>query len=117
MDELLEVTLLYDFYGELLTARQRQMFELYYLNDLSLSEIAEQLDISRQAVRDSIKHSKTILQDYEDKLNLVAKFLKEKEAILKIVDIVDRVKNISGLPNGITNYMDSIKDLADEIID
>lgn len=52
MDEILHLTLLYDFYGELLTEKQKQVFDLHYQDDLSLSEIGEELSISRQAVRD-----------------------------------------------------------------
>ena len=51
MDEILHLTLLYDFYGELLTEKQKQVFDLHYQDDLSLSEIGEELSISRQAVR------------------------------------------------------------------
>ena len=59
MDEILHLTLLYDFYGELLTEKQKQVFDLHYQDDLSLSEIGEELSISRQAVRDQLKRSST----------------------------------------------------------
>ncbi len=58
MKEILQLTLLYDFYGELLTEKQKLVYEMYYQNDLSLSEIGEELSISRQAVRDQLKERK-----------------------------------------------------------
>ena len=60
MDEILHLTLLYDFYGELLTEKQKQVFDLHYQDDLSLSEIGEELSISRQAVRDQLKRTEKI---------------------------------------------------------
>lgn len=65
MREILQLTLLYDFYGELLTEKQKLVYDMYYQNDLSLSEIGEELSISRQAVRDQIKRVESILQNYE----------------------------------------------------
>lgn len=115
MDKILEITLLYDFYGELLTQRQKEMFEMYYLDDLSLSEIGEQLGISRQAVRDSLKHSKQALNEYEDKLGLVDKFSKEKASVIKIREIINNIDCIH-LPAEVTEYMNEVKKLTDEIV-
>ena len=69
MDKILFLTMLYDFYGELLTDKQRETFELHYLNDLSLFEISSQYDISRQAVLDSLKRTEKSLLHYEEKLS------------------------------------------------
>ena len=73
MDERLYCTLLYDFYGGLLTEKQREMFEGYYCNDLSLREIGEPVGVSRQAVSDLLKRTKNLLLDYEARLALVAR--------------------------------------------
>ena len=81
MDKILEQTLLYDFYGELLTENQKQVYEDVVLNDYSLSEVAEEQGISRQGVHDLIKRCSKILQDYESKLHLVEKFVTVKEQI------------------------------------
>ena len=70
MERIVEQTLLYDFYGELLTAHQKQVYE-YYLNDYSMSEIADEIGTSRQAVHDLIKRCNKILAEYEDKLSLL----------------------------------------------
>ena len=72
---------LYDTYQELLTSKQKVYFELYYQDDLSLSEIAEQFEVSRNAVFDNIKRTGKLL-DYEDKLQL----LNKREAREKIID-------------------------------
>ena len=75
MNEILEKTLLYDFYGELLTAHQKDIYEQYILEDLSLSEIAINQGVSRQGVHDLVRRCEKILEDYENKLHLVEKFL------------------------------------------
>ena len=81
MEKILEQTLLYDFYGELLTDHQKQVYEDVVLNDYSLSEVAEERGISRQGVHDLVKRCNKILQDYESKLHLVEKFVTIKEQI------------------------------------
>lgn len=70
----LRLIMLFDFYGELLTATQKTMFDYYYNDDLSLSEIAENTGITRQGVRDSIKRAEETLQTYEKKLGLADRF-------------------------------------------
>ena len=81
MEKFVERTLLYDFYGELLTKRQQQIYESVVLEDYSLSEVAEELNISRQGVHDLVKRCNKILQEYESKLHLVEKFVTIKEQI------------------------------------
>ena len=81
MDKILEQTLLYDFYGELLTGHQKQIYEDVVLNDYSFSEVAEEQGISRQGVHDLVKRCNKILQEYESKLHLVEKFVTIKEQI------------------------------------
>ncbi|MCT4598725.1 MAG: YlxM family DNA-binding protein [Vallitalea sp.] len=81
MSSIFEKTLLYDFYGELLTEHQKEIYELYNLNDLSLGEISEQLGISRQGVHDTLKRCDKQLDNYENKLQLVDKFLSNKQKI------------------------------------
>ena len=66
--------MLLDFYGEVLTEKQRDVIELYYNEDLSLAEIAQNLGITRQGVRDSIKRGEAVLLDMEDKLGLLSRF-------------------------------------------
>jgi predicted DNA-binding protein YlxM (UPF0122 family) len=95
MDELLEQSLLYDFYGELLTEHQRKAYEAYLFEDLSLAEIAEEQGISRQGVHDMVKRSRKTLQDYEDKLGLVKRFADAKEQIGQIRKLTDTSEGLS----------------------
>lgn len=90
MDELLKQALLYDFYGELLTEHQKEIYEQFILEDLSLGEIARDAGISRQGVHDLVKRCDRALQEYEDKLHLVERFLTVKKQIHKIRGILDR---------------------------
>ena len=84
MEKIVEQTLLYDFYGELLTERQQQVYESVVLEDYSLSEVAEELGISRQGVHDMIKRCNHTLEEYEGKLHLVEKFLSVKQDVEEI---------------------------------
>lgn len=95
MDKIMEQTLLYDFYGELLTDHQRQIFEAVILNDYSLSEVAEDLGISRQGVHDMVKRCNKILTGYEEKLQLVKKFLSVKEKVDQIHTLTQDCENQS----------------------
>ncbi|MBQ3928903.1 MAG: YlxM family DNA-binding protein [Clostridia bacterium] len=88
----LEVSNLLDFYGGLLTDKQRETVEYYYNDDLSLGEIAENLGISRQGVRDSIKRAETVMIDMEEKLGLVKKTRELRRSLDTIrhnIDIID----------------------------
>ena len=81
MESIEKISLLYDFYGRLLTEKQRQVMELYHEENLSLAEIAEEFGISRQGVHDTLKKAEHLLTEYEDKLGLVAKLMKSRHAI------------------------------------
>lgn len=85
--------LLYDFYGELLTDKQKDYFESHVCDDLTVSEIAEERQVSRQAVHDLLKRTFKLLQDYEERLHLVDRFMKIKEQIVEI----DKIAKDSGV--------------------
>lgn len=87
MEKFVEQTLLYDFYGELLTGRQQQVYESVVLEDYSLSEVAEDLGISRQGVHDMIKRCNHTLEEYESRLHLVEKFLCIRKQVQKIKEL------------------------------
>ena len=76
MERIVEQGLLYDFYGELLTEHQRKIYEDVVYNDLSLTEIAQENGISRQGVHDLVRRCNHLLQEYEDKLHLVERFMR-----------------------------------------
>lgn len=87
LDRIVELSLLFDFYGELLKDHKKQIFEDYILNDLSLSEIAEEQGISRQGVYDLVKRCSKELMEYENKLKLVEKFEHTKDMVNHIKDL------------------------------
>ena len=84
MERIVEQNLLYDFYGELLTAHQKEIYGEHILNDMTATEIAAEFGITRQAVHDMIRRCDKILADYEARLHLVAKCLTAKEKIKEI---------------------------------
>ena len=90
MEKIVEQGLLYDFYGELLTQHQRQIYEGIVYENLSLSEIAAEQGISRQGVHDIVKRCDKALMEYEKKLRLIARFLKIKEQIKEIDTLSER---------------------------
>lgn len=84
MDRIYEQTMLFDFYGELLTAHQRSVYRDAVYHDLSLGEIAEERGITRQGVHDLLRRCDRILQGYEDKLHLVERFSRAKRTVEEI---------------------------------
>lgn len=90
MERIVKQALLYDFYGELLTEHQKQIYEDVVLNDYSLSEIAEDRGITRQGVHDLIRRCDRALEEYERKLGLVERFLCIKELAEQIDSLLDR---------------------------
>ena len=89
MDRFEYINELLPFYEDLLTERQKQIVKLYYYEDLSLSEIAEELKISRNGVYDSLKKTESILKEYEDKLKLNAAYHSRLQLYQKLADHVD----------------------------
>ena len=103
MEENIQLAYLYDTYGELLNTHQREVFEAICFNDLSLSEIAEEFDISRQAAHDVYRRTVQKLEAYENTLGLVGKYIRIKgrvEGILRLAEDLDEgiggeIKNLS----------------------
>lgn len=89
MDKILYYTLLIDFYGELLTKKQRETFETYFFDDMSLAEVGEMNNVSRQSVNDLLRRTEKILIGYEKKLKLVENYLTEKDKIYLILKHID----------------------------
>ena len=91
MDDTLMRTLLFDFYGDLLTDKQKEYYDLHYNSDLSLFEIAEMNGTSRQAVWDIIRRAEQTLRDIEDKTGLVARALQRRAALAELSALADRL--------------------------
>ncbi|MGN1204882.1 MAG: YlxM family DNA-binding protein [Lachnospiraceae bacterium] len=94
MEKIFEQGLLYDFYGDLLTPHQQKIYEDAVYGDLSLSEIAEQQNISRQGVHDLLKRCDKILSAYESKLHLVERFQKTKDTVRQIKTLAEESKGL-----------------------
>lgn len=112
MDKIVEQTLLYDFYGELLTNHQKKIYEAIVFDDLSLSEVAEEEGISRQGVHDMMKRCRKILNEYEEKLHLVDKFLKTKQMVEQIHQLTNQYLRSMDLA-----YIEKIQKISEEICD
>ena len=110
MEQILQQTLLYDFYGELLTEHQQNVYEQVVLNDLSYSEAASELGISRQGVHDLIRRCQKALEGYEAKLHLVERFLSIKEKVGQIDGILDEWEKEKKNPEEIVNRIRRISD-------
>lgn len=91
----LEMSLLFDFYGELLTSKQQELFHLYYGEDLSLAEIAELVGVSRQGVRDVIKRAENTLYEMERRLQLVARYGGTARRTAALLDTIARLRTLN----------------------
>jgi len=95
VNESVEIAFLLDFYGQLLTPKQFEILDLHYNNDISLGEIGEQYNISRQGVYDSVKKGKEALRRYEEKLGLIKRFSRHEETMRSILYELKKLKNSS----------------------
>lgn len=109
MSKDLSISVLMDFYGELLTQKQRDSLELYYDRDCSLAEIAEDMDISRQGVRDFIKRGEKQLYEFEEKLEMVKKYNNISQNISRFEGLIDKIKLDNELKNQVADIMEAIK--------
>ena len=105
----IEVSLLFDFYGELLKPSGKKAIDLYYNEDLSLAEVADEMGITRQGVRDSIKRSEQQLFEFEEKLGLFKQFSKLEQGLDEISALALEIKELS--------QDTQITELADVIIE
>lgn len=121
MEKNMELSLLLDFYGELLSEKVRRATELYYNDDLSLSEVAEDMGITRQGVRDLIKRAEGNLYGYEQKLGLYKRFLEMqkglgtlKESLVKAKSLLDNNTDRSEIDKEISGMIDLVDELIRE---
>lgn len=118
MGKNLEVSLLLDFYGDMLTEKQRNMVEYYYNDDLSLAEIAENEGISRQGVRDSIKRAEAQMLEMEERLGLSRRFREmcaQAQEIGQLAQEIRQVSDFPGAPGEIGQHAARIAELAEQL--
>ncbi|MBP5303881.1 MAG: YlxM family DNA-binding protein [Clostridia bacterium] len=111
MAKNMELSFLFDFYGDMLTDKQRDVIELYYNDDLSLSEIAENAGITRQGVRDSIKRAEYQLLEMEERLGLAKRFRDMQEQMSHIVNMAQEIRDY----NNYLSHSREIEDCASQI--
>lgn len=111
LDKVTRIAWLYDFYGPLLTEKQRRLIELYYHQDFSLGEIAELTNVSRQAVHDLLRRAKNSLEDYEKALGFLKKYLKR----LEIIQEIDLLLNSASLEQELSAQMKGLLEALGEI--
>lgn len=110
MDDTFLRTMLYDFYGDLLTDKQREYYDLHYNSDLSLFEIAEMTGTSRQAVWDIIRRAEQSMRGFEEKTGLIAKAVQQRSELQKVICMVQKLQEgpekqtILNALNEIVNY-------------
>ena len=112
----LNISILLDFYGDILTERQKEMLDMYYNNDLSLAEIAQNFDISRQGVRSVLKKAENIIVEMEEKLKLAARFVEvqeKSETIATSLSELNREINDKSVSEKISDIINQIKELAE----
>ena len=115
MDDIAKKSMLYDCYAELLTEKMREVMELHYEDDLSISEIAEELGISRAAVHDSLKNAEKKLIELESRLGLVKRIYSERDLAERASVILDRIEEAAPGAKKETEELRSIlRELAEE---
>ncbi len=114
-EKMIEISMLYDFYGQLLTAKQQELLKLYHEDNYSLSEIAEEYGISRQGVHDTVKKAEKALHEYESKLGLISKFTATEEAVVAIDSEIDLLMLENRQNNQLTERLKQIKSIIDKI--
>ncbi len=109
MEKNVEISVLCQLYGKLLTEKQYEVLTDYYNNDLSLSEIAENNNITRQAVRDIIKKGENKLYELEAKISLMKKAFEQEKIINQIEKELDEIKKLTDSNNEVANRINNIK--------
>ena len=112
----LNISLLLDFYGDILSERQQNMLDMYYNEDCSLSEIAENFSISRQGVRSVLKKGETILIEMEEKLQLATRFQKMRSKSSEIaseLELINTKINNDDISSKIHSLINEVKEMAE----
>lgn len=116
IEDVIEYGNLYDFYGNLLNDSQKKVIEMYYIEDLSLSEIGSELGISRQAAYDSLKRAERNLRKNEDKLHLYSRFKDNNKNFKFISEKLKELEKLGKLNINQKKLLDEINLLIDQIV-
>ena|SRR5690625_1152362 len=108
LEKTTKMNMLYDFYEPLLTDKQKEYMVLYYREDYSLGEIANLRDVSRQAIYDNIRRTELLLERYEDKLRLYAKFKKRRQLFH---DLDEKIKNENYFNESVLQIIEKLKNI------
>ena len=115
MEKNVKISILLDIYGKMLTEKQYSLLDDYYNNDLSLSEIAENENITRQAVRDNLKNGENNLFEYEEKLGFMKKSIEQEEKVEKILSEISKIEeNISDEKT--TKVLENVKNKLNSLV-
>lgn len=112
----LYLIMLFDFFGDLLTERQQEFFDLYYNEDLSLSEIAEQTGVSRQAVHDNLHRAEATLREYEQRTGIVKRFSSQRACYEKAEMLLKKLRPLVEKEKG-NAVLDELEDLLNTLRD
>lgn len=116
MEKNVEISVLCQLYGKVLTEKQYEVLNDYYNNDLSLSEIAENNNITRQAVRDIIKKSENKLYELEKSISLMKKILNEEKIVTKINNQLNEIENLTSSDKKVKSKIQNIRKELDKLI-
>lgn len=108
------MALLFDFYGEMLTDRQKEFYDLYYNEDLSLSEIAENYEMSRQGVRDAIVRAEATLEELEEKTGIIKRFQAQTRQLKELDELAQAARAVNSDPT-VGDYLRRIQDLCAQL--
>lgn len=118
MSKNMEIAWLFDFYGDMLTEKQRRVVELYYEEDLSLAEIAENQNITRQGVRDSLKRAEAQMLEMEERLHLAGRFREMRDGFNAICEAAQDIRTLNekqGRSREIEERVERIVGLAEQL--
>lgn len=116
-EKIVEIGMLFDFYGNLLSDKQYQVVDMHYNQDLSLSEIGDELEVSRQGVFDLLKRSEQKLYEYENKLALVKRFYIIHENVKNIMEVSQEIIDYKNIDGEIVEKARTISEIGKKILD
>ena len=104
----LQISYLLDFYGDILPERKRRVMESYYNGDLSLGEIADEMGVTRQAVRETVKKTEEMLFFYEEKLGLMQRFTETREHVSRVAALCEQIDGEAGVVKALRSEIDEL---------